>query len=64
MSEVMEKETPSGEETVSTPEAAPAKVGKRLMHITAANRTAKMRFVSFINLTSAHFSFWFHYSTN
>ena len=28
MSEVMEKETPSGEETVSTPEAAPAKVGK------------------------------------
>ena len=29
MSEVMEKETPSGEETVSTPEAAPAKVGKR-----------------------------------
>ena len=29
MSEVMEKETSSGEETVSTPEAAPAKVGKR-----------------------------------
>ena len=28
MSEVMEKETPSGEETVSTPEAAPAKVSK------------------------------------
>ena len=28
MSEVMEKEAPSGEETVSTPEAAPAKVGK------------------------------------
>ena len=28
MSEVMEKEAPSGEETVSTPEAAPAKVSK------------------------------------